>query len=264
MNKTERYRLNQWDMSDRIEMKDFNADNAAIEAALSALSAEGPRLDAALAAEKSRIDAALAAEGSRLDAALAAEKSRIDAALAAAKTELSNAIATEKSRVNTELAKKALASDLTAQVSRLESGKLEFATLLDTTFTASGSTYPVTVPGSEIGKCAIAAAILPPSSLPNNSTFHTNTESEGTRVVSAAGSSYAGILQYVKERTNLLVFFPMKQSSNPIYGISIANQAVFFFYSPVTYSALTRLMIKVPSGTSTLSGSGTLRIYGIR
>ena len=34
MNKTAQFGLNQWEMSDRIQMDDFNADNAAIEAAL--------------------------------------------------------------------------------------------------------------------------------------------------------------------------------------------------------------------------------------
>ena len=34
MNKTPNYQLNQWDKSDRIQMTDFNADNAKIEAAL--------------------------------------------------------------------------------------------------------------------------------------------------------------------------------------------------------------------------------------
>lgn len=34
MNKTPNYQLNQWDKSDRIQMEDFNADNAKLEAAL--------------------------------------------------------------------------------------------------------------------------------------------------------------------------------------------------------------------------------------
>ena len=36
MKKTAQFGLNQWEMSDRIQMDDFNADNAAIEAALAA------------------------------------------------------------------------------------------------------------------------------------------------------------------------------------------------------------------------------------
>lgn len=34
MNKTEKYQLNQWELTDRIQMEDFNADNAKIDAAL--------------------------------------------------------------------------------------------------------------------------------------------------------------------------------------------------------------------------------------
>ena len=37
MRETSNYKLNQWDKTDRIEMEDFNADNAKIEAALADL-----------------------------------------------------------------------------------------------------------------------------------------------------------------------------------------------------------------------------------
>ena len=39
MNKTPNYQLNQWEKNDRIQMEDFNADNAKIEAALEAQAA---------------------------------------------------------------------------------------------------------------------------------------------------------------------------------------------------------------------------------
>lgn len=37
MNQTKKYQLNLWDKTDRIQMEDFNADNAKIEAALSSV-----------------------------------------------------------------------------------------------------------------------------------------------------------------------------------------------------------------------------------
>jgi len=37
MNRTEHYQLSQWDMSDRIQMEDFNADNAIIDTTLAGL-----------------------------------------------------------------------------------------------------------------------------------------------------------------------------------------------------------------------------------
>lgn len=37
MKQTEQYKLNQWELSDRIQMADFNADNAKIEAELARL-----------------------------------------------------------------------------------------------------------------------------------------------------------------------------------------------------------------------------------
>lgn len=40
MNKTEKYQLNQWELTDRIQMEDFNSDNAKIDAALAEQAAE--------------------------------------------------------------------------------------------------------------------------------------------------------------------------------------------------------------------------------
>lgn len=39
MNHTTNYNLNQWEAADRVTRADFNADNAAIDAALSAIAA---------------------------------------------------------------------------------------------------------------------------------------------------------------------------------------------------------------------------------
>ena len=44
MKQTERYGLNQWDLSDRIRMEDFNADNLKIAAALAGLDARADGL----------------------------------------------------------------------------------------------------------------------------------------------------------------------------------------------------------------------------
>ena len=59
MKQTGAYQLNQWELTDRIRMEDFNSDNAKVDAALSALSG---RVDtkaeqAALTALSSRVDA---------------------------------------------------------------------------------------------------------------------------------------------------------------------------------------------------------------
>lgn len=50
MQKTENYQLNQWDKTDRIQMEDFNADNAKIEAALAAEAGSRASLEQAVAA----------------------------------------------------------------------------------------------------------------------------------------------------------------------------------------------------------------------
>ena len=63
MNHTQTYKLSQWEKTDRILMSDFNADNAKIETALSALvgtqTAESARLDAAVAAAEAKIAPAI-------------------------------------------------------------------------------------------------------------------------------------------------------------------------------------------------------------
>ena len=59
MNKTQNYKLNQWEKSDRVLMEDFNADNAKIDAAIHEADS---RLTAAVAAERSaRVSAVQAA-----------------------------------------------------------------------------------------------------------------------------------------------------------------------------------------------------------
>ena len=50
MTKTEHYQLNQWDAADPIRREDFNADNAAVDAALHSIQSEATEGLAALAA----------------------------------------------------------------------------------------------------------------------------------------------------------------------------------------------------------------------
>ena len=76
MNHTQTYKLSQWEKTDRILMSDFNADNAKLENALSALAARDTQLNAAIAAAKQELNAALAAA----KAELAAESARLDGA----------------------------------------------------------------------------------------------------------------------------------------------------------------------------------------
>ena len=49
MQKTENYQLNQWNKTDRIQMEDFNADNAKIDAALAGMADTQNALQAAMA-----------------------------------------------------------------------------------------------------------------------------------------------------------------------------------------------------------------------
>lgn len=57
MNKTQKYDLSQWELTDRVEMKDFNADNAKIEKALTALDG---KLGSARSGLEGKLDSAVA------------------------------------------------------------------------------------------------------------------------------------------------------------------------------------------------------------
>jgi len=72
MKKTQKYGLNQWEMTDRVLMKDFNADNAKLESALSSLASKDSSLSSAISAETRRATEALAAEAKRADDTMAA------------------------------------------------------------------------------------------------------------------------------------------------------------------------------------------------
>lgn len=207
MNKTPNYNLSQWDMTDRIEMKDFNADNAAVEAALTALAAK--------------------------DADLAGE-----------------------------LAKKALASDLKSQISDLSSSKLQLDTLLDTSFTASGSSYSIPLTG--LGRCIIAMAVFSSVSLPDRSLPYINSATTSYHHLLGEDSYSSGLSPLLKGHANYYVFFPMKQSTELIHGISFAYRTFGFFYGAAQYGSLTNLTIRPPSGTSSLSGGAKLQVYGVR
>ena len=64
MKQTDQYGLNQWDLSDRIRMEDFNADNFKIAAALAGLS--GQMAGMASAADMDKLKTSLQNEDKRI------------------------------------------------------------------------------------------------------------------------------------------------------------------------------------------------------
>lgn len=84
MNKTQHYQLNQWDPEDRVLRVDFNADNAAIEAALKA-NAEAVSSEAAA---RAAADTAVRGEFAAADASIRAD-------FAAADTTIRNSVTSE-------------------------------------------------------------------------------------------------------------------------------------------------------------------------
>jgi len=79
MNKTEKYQLNQWELTDRIQMEDFNSDNAKIDAALAeqAAALDTKASKAELAAEQTARINAVKAEKAAREAADAAQLSTL-------------------------------------------------------------------------------------------------------------------------------------------------------------------------------------------
>lgn len=88
MNKTQHYQLNQWDPEDRILRVDFNADNAAVDAALHTISETAANSLAQEASARSTADTAI-----RTD--FAAADSSIRADFAAADNTIKNSVTSE-------------------------------------------------------------------------------------------------------------------------------------------------------------------------
>lgn len=226
MNQTEHYGLSQWALADRVEMKDFNADNAKLDAALAALAGTQT------------------GESARLDAAMAAETKR----------------------VNTELAKKALAADLATAKTGLETslgGKLEQVTLLSNkSFSLSGASTSITVPGKEMAKCSLVMAVINTTGLTYRSLLYANSSYCSHCEI---GSLYSanGLVDF-KAENYVLVFFPMKGCCPFISGMAFCTSCALSFFCSVAYSDLTNFTFMPPSKDSTLAGTGTIKIYGLR
>lgn len=206
MEQTETYQLSQWEKTDRILMSDFNADNAKLENALSALAAKDTQLNAAIAAAKTE----LAAESTRLDGA-----------------------------------------------------KLEQATLLSTSYTASGSNYAITVPGSQMGSCSIVCVDITPSSSSNGGVVYPN-GSDSWHWQLGKSSTATGLWELAAGKRSRAIFFPLKLSSSQLYCVIFTGSSFATGYSAVTYSSLKSLNLKPASNASAVSGGGSIRIYGLK
>lgn len=200
------------------------------------------------------------ADNAKLDAALAAlsglqtsESARLDAAIAAAKTELAANLDTAKTGLETA-------------VSGLSTNKLEQVTLLaKKSFSLSGTSVSVTVPGSEIAKCSVAMAVFTSPGLGVNTfAFYPNNNSSTTHREIDGLASFPGLFHFYPSRTHVALFFPMKGICPYISGIAWSQNVYAFFYSPLKYSALTSLTLKSSNSSDTLSGTATIQIYGLQ
>ena len=182
---------------------------------------------------------ALAARDTQLNAAIAAAKQELNAALAAAKTELA------------------------AESTRLDGAKLEQVTLLSTSYTASGSNYAITVPGSQMGSCSIVCVDITPSSSSNGGVVYPN-GSDSWHWQLGKSSTATGLWELAAGKRSRAIFFPLKLSSSQLYCVIFTGSSFATGYSAVTYSSLKSLNLKPASNASAVSGGGSIRIYGLK
>lgn len=116
---TENYNLCQWEGTDKVERLDFNADNASIEAALTAH-------DTQIAAVRSEAAAQLTQAKTDLTGEIETVESALDAKITAAKTEASNSVTTLRSDMDTQVS--ALNTKITTANTNIATNKTNIAT----------------------------------------------------------------------------------------------------------------------------------------
>lgn len=141
MKRTEHYGLSQWEMTDRIQMADFNRDNAALDAAVAAAMdkavSEGERLDGSLSEARSQLQSAIDANKTQLQSSINTTKTQLQSSINTTKTQLQNAIDTVESRLTASL--DTARAGLEAETGRLNSTKMELVTVLKKTVPHDGT-----------------------------------------------------------------------------------------------------------------------------
>lgn len=244
MKQTEQYNLNQWELSDRVLMADFNADNSKIASALAALagkqSGETSRVNAALAKKAdltalSAVQSALEAEDRRLDAAVSAEARRADAALASARGELE------------------------AEDRRLDAAKLQYRKIFETSLPNADGTYAADLTGLGLGDHLML--LLEVEGLEDGQWyFYLNRGGdiiEGTKrpVNSAMGPVGKGTSQYL--------FLPMGNPLNYVWCRHLNGLNIFGQTINETYQSLYGLTIRAQDSSAAMSGRFAIRFYAI-
>lgn len=278
MKKTEGFHLNQWELTDRVVMEDFNRDNLLIDTALSALSGDltGQAADwnAALDAARKELglaiqsgDAALSSRISSLDSkqtqALNTAKNQLNASLQSAKTALEAADAALDAKRQGLL--DAARTALEAEDQRLDGCKLQWYHIGHGEINAMNVTGVQQLPLGDprmgdyyivlfdFQLTAPAVSILGHES----GTQH--------RIMSNSGCpSYSGLLAPAAKETQM-VGFPLKRPQGLVRTLSLGAN-FFAAYSSCTWGNFKTLSLfnQQPASSTPASYLGSVDVYGIK
>lgn len=236
MKETAHYKLNQWELEDRIRMSDFNSDNAKLDAAV------------AEAMEKA------VSEGKRLDASLSTAKGQLQTSINTSKTQLQTSINSVDSRLTASL--EAARTSLVEEDRRLDSTKLELVTLLSMTVPASGENYrKIDVSHIDFGSLLLFSVSfqgLGSGTLNFNGSNLSRFSEPGSTSISSGGVGHVG------NRNGTFLFVPMKNPEAYIASRQIEG-GYCLGYLALAYKDIKTLDIVGGSGSAPL-----LTIKGVR
>ena len=149
MTQTPHYHLSQWAKADRIEMEDFNGDNAKLDAALEAHDAAiaARATTAALDAETAARTAAVSAETAARTSAVTAEENARKQADTALQTAINKEVSDRKAAIAAEAsARTSAVATLNTAVAKLGNCQLYYTTYVGAGTAAQGSPRTFTFP----------------------------------------------------------------------------------------------------------------------
>lgn len=237
MRQTEHYELNQWDLTDRIRMSDFNADNLKIAAALAGLNGQAAGLTTQISGLTSQISGLTTQMGG---------------------------LATQEA-LNT--AKAALeASGQQLQEKKLQSYSLRGASSDALGFQLNGSRYVLETGALELDKYAAFRLQLSIEDA-NDGTYYLNPIIQGNvkkgKFMYLGGTTDQAMAILPSLSTTDCLFFPMCQK-NAVLGVLVFGKTLGFGAYWSNYYLLNGFALSLASGTLSSTLSVKVDLYGIK
>lgn len=289
MKKTEHYDLNQWELTDRVLMADFNRDNRLLDAALAALAGDVTSLDAAqtaaLTAARNELhdkdaaqDAALAAARKELadaDTALGGRITSLDTkqtnALNSAKSSLSGTISSNKSALETKIssldtktanALSGARAALEAEDARIDGVKLQLYSYTIPYNTTNSKSCLVQFPaGLNLKDAAVVYLYVKTSSAYVYATPGSTAGTGSGTILN--GATLDGPL-YAQVKPAYAVGFPMGQGDRPVFLMGMSNGKILFGTSTCTWDQFTCLSITPTNTNNSLALKGEVRVVCLK